>query len=320
MDKLIRLSCSDVGELEKIAISDIIDAGYLGMGKTVGEFEDKIKKLLGAEEVVCVNSGTAALHLGLMGMGLNPGDEVLVQSLTYVASFQAITASMLVPVACEIIPETFTIDLDDARKRLTPRTRAIMPVHYAGRTGDIDEIYAFANKHGLRIIEDAAHAFGCRADSGMVGATSDIACFSFDGIKNITSGEGGCVVTSDKNLADYVRDARLLGVKRDTEKRLAGARSWEFECQHQGYRYHMSELFAAIGIAQLSRLENEFGPRRKELARNYDVMLDGIEGIVTFTGNYDKIIPHIYPIRVKGRMRDGLIGHMKGAGIEAVIA
>ena len=318
----IKLSKSVVGEREKDALSRVIDHGYLGMGRFVKDFEDRLKEYLGTKHVVCVNSGTAALHLALMAIGLKPGDEVLVQSLTFVASFQAITAAGGRPVACEVVPETCTIDLKDAEKRITPKTKAIMPVHYAGRTGDLDAAYDFAKKHGLRVIEDAAHAFGTTYKGKRVGSMGDVVCFSFDGIKNITSGEGGAVVTGDDRVTEFVKDARLLGVHRDTEKRYKGMRSWQFDVTHQGYRYHMSNLFAAIGIVQLERLEPEFKPARQRLAKRYHKELRELsdeKGLCPFPDDYDTIVPHIYPVRVLNGRRDELKEYLEQNGIECGI-
>ena len=190
------------------------------MGREVRAFEEELQEYFGGQDrsVICLNSGTAALHLAVQAV-TDPGDEVLVQSLTFIASFQAISAGEAVPVACEVYPETVTLDLEDAARRITPRTRAVMPVHYASNPGDLEAVYGFARHHGLRVIEDAAHAFGCTDQGRKIGSFGDLVCFSFDGLKNITSGEGGAVVTSDPQVLKTVQDARLLGVQRDTEKR-----------------------------------------------------------------------------------------------------
>lgn len=312
----IRLSRSIVGELEKRAIAWVIDDGYLGMGSFVQKFEEELRGYLGVKHVVCVNSGTAALHLALMGAGLKPGDEVLVQSLTFIASFQAITAANLIPVACEIIPETCTIDLKDAEKKVTGKTKAIMPVHYASRTGNLDEIYLFAKKHNLRVVEDASHAFGNVYKGRKIGSFGDVVCFSFDGIKNITSGEGGAVVVNDDIVAQFVMDARLLGVQKDTDNRYKGQRSWEFDAVHQGYRYHMSNLFAAIGLVQLGRLEKEFKPARQKLAKEYYEEFKNIKGLNLFQNDYNEIIPHIFPLRVLNGKRDSLRQYLIDRNIE----
>lgn len=319
MKKNIRLSKSVVGQLEKKALAEVIDDSYLGMGKYVEGFEKALQGYIGGGRVICVSSGSAALHLALMGIGLSSGDEVLVQSLTFVACFQAISATGAKPVACEVLPGTCTIDIMDAEKRITKRTKAVMPVHYASRTGNIEDVYKFAKKHGLRVIEDAAHAFGTVRKGKRVGSFGDIACFSFDGIKNITSGEGGAVITKDPKVAEFVMDARLLGVHKDTEKRYQGKRSWEPEVLHQGYRYHMSNLFAAIGLSQLKRLEIEFKPARQGLAKKYHKELSSVNGIELFCDDYDEIVPHIFPIKVMNGKRDDLRLHLITNKIECAV-
>ena len=241
------------------------------------------------------------------------------QSLTFVASFQAISAAGAVPVACEVYPETVTLDLEDAARRITPRTRAVMPVHYASNPGDLEAVYGFARRHGLRVIEDAAHAFGCTDQGRKIGSFGDLACFSFDGLKNITSGEGGAVVTSDPQVIQTVQDARLLGVQRDTEKRYQGARSWEFDVQHQGYRYHLSNLFAAVGRVQLRRFEGELKPRRVELSQRYRAALADTRDLQLLHGDPGPIVPHIFPIRVLNGKRDGLRQFLRDRGIETGI-
>jgi dTDP-4-amino-4,6-dideoxygalactose transaminase len=318
---MIRLSRSIVGVEEAAAVSRVlIEDGYLGMGAEVQAFERELAAYLGVppDHVTCVNSGTAALHLALASI-LEPGDEVLVQSLTFVSTFQAITAAGGVPVACEVLPETFTIDLEDARLRITSRTRAIVPVHYASNPGDLDGIYAFAGEYGLRVIEDAAHAFGCTYQGKRIGSFGDIICFSFDGIKNITAGEGGAIVTSDPLAGQLVRDARLLGVEKDTEKRYRSERSWDFDVSRQGWRYHMSNLFAAVGRVQLRRLDPEFAPSRIALARRYRERLGGLDGVRLLDTDLVAVVPHLQPIRILEGRRDGLFTALNAGGVQVGI-
>lgn len=296
-EKVIRLSKSCIGEDEKLAVTGVLDREFLGMGAEVQQFEQALSEFFG-RPAVCVVNGTAALQLALQACGIGPGDEVLVQSLTYVASFQAISATGATPVACDIDPATLTLDWRDAEKRLTPRTKALMPVHYSGGVGALDEIYAFARRHDLRVIEDAAHAFGTVHQGKRVGGFGDVACFSFDGIKNITSGEGGCVVTDDPDVLRRIQDTRLLGVVKDTEKRYAGQRSWAFDVTEQGWRYHMSNIMAAIGLAQLKRFP-EMTAKRQHLARCYDELLRGHRQIQNFPKDYDAIVPHIYVVHIR---------------------
>jgi dTDP-4-amino-4,6-dideoxygalactose transaminase len=297
-DYMIRLSKSCIGEAEKNAVSAVLDREYLGMGAEVQEFEKQLETFFG-RKVVCVVNGTSAIHLALQACGIGSGDEVLVPSLTYVASYQAISATGATPVSCDIDPETYFMDLPDAERRCTEKTKAIMPVHYSGGVGDIDKLYDFAKKKNLRVIEDAAHAFGTSWQGKRIGGFGDIACFSFDGIKNITSGEGGCITSDDENLLRLIRDARLLGVEKDTEKRYNGQRSWEFDVIAQGWRYHMSNIMAAIGIEQLKRF-NEFALIRQDRAKLYDTLFQGIKNIQILKRDYNTVVPHIYVIRIKG--------------------
>lgn len=315
---MMRLARSIVGEAEAEAVRRILcEDGYLGMGSEVQRFEADIAAYLGVPPtwVVSASTGTAALHMAVAALS-EPGDEVLVPSLTYVASFQAISACGAVPVACDARPDSATIDLEDAARRLTARTKAIMPVHYASNPFALDAVYAFARQHGLRVIEDAAHAFGCFYKGQKIGSFGDVVCFSFDGIKNITCGEGGCLVTSDQQVADCCRDGRLLAVEKDSEKRFSGQRSWEFDVVRQGWRYHMSNIMAAIGRTQLARFENEFAPARRRLAALYRARLEQVPGLALLTEEPDAhIVPHLFPVRVLEGRKDHVVEAMEAAGI-----
>jgi len=294
MRKQVRLSKSSLSPAEKEAVMRVLDGEYLGMGSDVNAFETSLTEFFG-RPVVCVVNGTAALHLALQAIGVGPGDEVLVQSLTYVASFQAISATGAKPVACDVHPDSLCLDWKDAESRLTQRTKAIMPVHYSGGVGDISGIYAFAKKHDLRVVEDAAHAFGSSFEGQKIGSFGDIACFSFDGIKNITSGEGGCIVTDDEATLNLIRDSRLLGVVKDTDNRYLGKRSWQFNVKAQGWRYHMSNIMAVIGSVQLSRFP-EMSAKRQQLATHYQHLLKDHANLETIEIDYREVVPHIFVV------------------------
>ena len=296
--KIIRLSKSCIGNAEKAAVQGVLDREYLGMGVEVEQFEEALSDFFG-RPAVCVINGTAALHLALQACGIDRGDEVLVPSLTYIASFQAISATGAQPVACDISSKTYLLDLEDAEKRITPKTKSIMPVHYTGGVGDLDAVYKFAERYELRVIEDAAHAFGTTYQDKLIGSFSDVACFSFDGIKNITSGEGGCVVTEDEDVLQTIRNARLLGVEQDTEKRYSGERSWDFNTTAQGWRFHMSNIMAAIGLEQLKRFY-EFAKKRQELAKQYNHLFYNHPKIQSLPRDYETVVPHIFVVRLKG--------------------
>jgi dTDP-4-amino-4,6-dideoxygalactose transaminase len=295
----------------------VLDRGYLGMGAETQAFETELSTFFDAP-VSCVANGTAALHLALQAIGLDVGDEVLVQTITYVASFQAVAATGATPVACDVNPTTMAIDLVDAEAQITSRTKAIMLVHYAGGVGDLDAAYALAKKYNLRVIEDAAHAFGTLHNGVRVGRDSDIACFSFDGIKNITAGEGGCVVSHDKVVIDRVNDARLLGVERDTDARFSAQRSWNFDVTAQGWRYHMSDVMAAIGRAQLVRFD-ELATARQDRAKAYDVAFARQQRLQPLQLDYNMVVPHIYSVRVTGMQineREKIMASLTDIGVQ----
>jgi dTDP-4-amino-4,6-dideoxygalactose transaminase len=312
----LRLSKSVVGEQEAAAARRvIIESGFFSMGPEVAAFERELKAFLETDrEVVCVNTGTSALHLGLQAAGVGPGDEVLAPAVTFIATYQAIGATGATVVPCDVRESDCWIDLEDAERRITPRTKAIMPVHYAGGPGDLDALYDLARHYDLRVVEDAAHAFGSRYKGRRVGDMGDVVCFSFDGIKNITSGEGGAVVTADPRLAQRVREGRMLGIHLEGETRIGNQR-WDFDVVDQGWRYHMSDLFAAIGRVQLSRFD-EFATRRIDMARLYDSRLSYLTAVDAMVFDYEAVVPFNYAIRVTNGRRDEVRDALMADGIE----
>ena len=305
----VRLSKCSVGSEESDAVSKVLRLEYLGMGSTVKDFELAIKNYLNTEmQVVCVNTATSALQLALCSLDIGPDDEVLVPSITYIGGFQAISATGATPVPCEIDPHTLFIDIEDARKKVTNRTKAVMPVHYASCSKGMEKVYEFATEYNLRVVEDAAQAFGSKRNNKMIGTEGDLICFSFDGIKNITSGEGGAVLTNDVKVFERLSDDRLLGVKKDSDKRYSGNRSWDFDVENQGHRFHMSNINAAIGIEQLKKLDI-FRKKRQHIAEYYIKKLEKINAIKPLNLDYNEIIPHIFVVKADNRdsLRDFLI-------------
>lgn len=317
MSGKIRLSKSSISQAEKEAVFKVLDKEYLGMGEEVKLFEEKIKNYLETSmDVVCVSTGTSALHLALSALGLKNGDAVLVPSLTYIASYQAISATGAIPISCEVNPHTLFLDVNDARAKITKNTKAIMPVHYASSSKGMDEVYDLAQEFGLRVVEDAAQAFGSKRDGKLIGVKGDIICFSFDGIKNITSGEGGAILSRDKEFVHKVQDGRLLGVEKDTQMRYSSQRSWDFDVKEQGYRYHMSNIMAAIGMVQIDRL-TDFKVKRQNISKAYCKALNDIEQIELLDFDFDKILPHIFVIKAQKRneLREYLIANNIECGI-----
>jgi dTDP-4-amino-4,6-dideoxygalactose transaminase len=228
-----------------------------------------------------------------------------------VATFQAIVAAGGRPRLCDVHPETGLIDLAHARQRLRPGVKAIMVVHYAGNTDGLDDVYAFAEEHGLRVIEDAAHAFGSRDHGRMVGSFGDITCFSFDPIKNITSGEGGAVVTSSSRIADRLRAMRSLGLEANETRFPDGG----LDVVAKGWRFHMPDLAAAVGRVQLARFESELKPVRVALAKQYRQQLTGAQAVSPLE-SADGTVPHIMPVRVRAERRAELRQRLSAAGYE----
>lgn len=311
---MLPVSRPSIGSEEIEEIRKVFATGWLGLGATVFEFENTIKAYLGAKNVIAVNTGTAALHIALDAFGISAGDEVIVPSLTFCASIQVITALNATPVFCEVDSETLNIDIKDVKRKITSKTKAIMPVHYCGNACDMDGLLDIGKKHSILIIEDAAHAFGSSYHGKKIGNFGDVTCFSFDPIKNITCGEGGAVVLSDDTIADEVRRKRILGIDKDTWHRYRNERSWFYEVTTQGYRYHMSNINAAIGLAQLKKLDM-FIEKKKIVVRKYNEAFRNLKGIKILNWNEKETAPFTYIIRVLDGRRDELMDFMSKTGV-----
>jgi len=307
---MIRLSKSCLSNKEITYVNKVLKKEFLGMGAEVKKFENELK-IFFKRPTLCVNSGTAALHLALQACSIKKGDEVLVPAITYLATFQAITATGAKPILCDVDTKDLNISIDSVKKNYSKKTKAIIPVHFMGHPCDLSSIYKFAKKKRIRIIEDSAHAFGTIYGKKKIGSIGDINCFSFDGIKNITSGEGGCVVTNDKKVLKKISDSRLLGVIGESKKRYKNKRSWKFQVKEQGWRYHMSDINAAIGRAQLERFK-EFSKKRRKLCNYYNKVLSLYDDkFQIIKRDFSKEVPHIYCVIIKRlKKRDQLIKQM----------
>jgi len=303
-----------LGPEELAAVAQVFDSRWLGMGAVTQEFEQRLQEFLGAGYVIAVNTGTAALHLALAALGLGPGDEVIVPSLTFVASAQAVLAVGARPVFCEVREDTLTIDVDDVARRVTAETKAIMPVHYGGLVCEMDKLLPFAREHKIWLVEDAAHAFGSTYRGRKVGRLGPVTCFSFDPIKNITCGEGGAIATDDEDLARRISPMRNVGIQKDSWRRHSGGHNWAYEVAAPGYRYHLSNLNAAIGLAQLKRFA-VFKARKQSIVRRYDEALRDVSGLRLLSRNLDEVFPFFYVVRVLDQRRDALIEFLKAKDI-----
>jgi perosamine synthetase len=310
----IQVSRPSLGDEELAAVKLVFDSGWLGLGAQVFEFEQALQKFLNAKHVVCTNTGTTAIHLALDALSIGKGDEVIVPSFTFVATIQAITATGATPVFCDIHTDDLNIDTDDIKRKITGRTKAILPVHYRGFPCDMNEIGELAKEKDLFIVEDAAHAFGSSYKGKKIGSFGDIACFSFDPIKNITCGEGGAVVFQDDSLLEKVQQKRILGIDKDTWSRYRNERSWFYDVVTQGYRYHMSNISAAVGLIQLKKFDR-MNRRKIEVARRYDAAFGDIGGIDLLRNNgYTDIGLFVYILKIR-RRRNELMSYLGSKGV-----
>jgi dTDP-4-amino-4,6-dideoxygalactose transaminase len=299
------------------AATQALEIGYLGLGKATKEFEDALSGYLELDDqrvLMSTNSCTAALNCACLLAGAGPGDEVIAPSFTYVAAHQAITATGASVVFCDIEEPTLTVNPDAVRELISDRTKAIMVCHFAGLVGRLDEIYQIAAEHGLRVIEDAAHAIGTRNQGKLVGSTGDLVCFSFGPVKTMTTLEGGAITSPRPEELQTLHELRMLGVDKETEARYQNRRAWEYDVLRQGFRYHLGAIPASIGLSQLALLD-EFVRNRQDYCRGYNQRLAGIPEVITPDSDYKDVGPFIYYIRVPGEVRQRLIEFLKARGI-----
>ncbi|PIP81586.1 MAG: aminotransferase [Elusimicrobia bacterium CG_4_9_14_3_um_filter_62_55] len=311
---MIAISRPVTGPEEILAMQKIFESGWLGLGSTVYEFEEELKKYLGVGNAIAVNTGTSALHIALAGFGVGPGDEVILPSITFAACVQAVISLGARPVFAESHEESLLIDIDDVEKKLTSKTKVVMPVHFAGASCDMLRLMALAEQRGFKVIEDAAHAFGSDYKGRKVGTMGHAACFSFDPIKNITTGEGGAVVLSDDGVAEDIRRMRILGIDKDTWNRYKNTRAYLYEVVSPGYRYHMPNFCAAVGLEQLKKLPG-FIARRREIGLRYQKAFTGVPGLTPIALDLNEVVPHIYIVRVAAERRDAFMEALKGRGV-----
>jgi dTDP-4-amino-4,6-dideoxygalactose transaminase len=265
-------------------VDDVLTSGWWSMGPRVGEFEEAFAHLCRTRNAVAVANGTAALHLALLACGCGPGDEVIVPSLNFVAAANVIRHCGAEPVFCDILSEAeLNLDPADVAAAVTERTKAILVLHYAGFPCDVDAVREVADRHGLHVIEDAAHAPGASLGGRMAGALGDIGCFSFFSNKNLPIGEGGMIVTDDNELGERVRLLRSHGMTTLTWDRHRG-HAHSYDVLVPGFNYRLDEMRAALGLAQLRRLEDRNEARRRIAAR-YRELLQGIDDVLVPFGD-----------------------------------
>jgi dTDP-4-amino-4,6-dideoxygalactose transaminase len=316
----IPLADVDMGEPEIAAVTEVLRSGWLTMGEKTQAFEAAMAARLGVRHAFAVANGTVALHLAYAALGLGPGDEVILPALTFVATANAATYTGATPVFAEIRgPHDLNIDPTDVARRITPRTRAICVVHYAGYPVDMRPILALAREHNLGVVEDAAHAPGATYQGQSLGAIGDVGCFSFFSNKNLAVGEGGMVVTNRDDLAERIRLMRSHGMTTLTWDRHRGHAS-SYDVVSPGFNYRLDEIRAALGLAQLDRLDGN-NARRKALVDRYRELLTGVPGVeAPFAQPLGEPSYHIMPVLLAPELsRAAVIAAMKADRIQTSI-
>jgi len=316
----LRLFEPDIGSEECQAVLQVLESGMLSMGAMVETFEDAFANFLGVRHAIAVSSATAALHLAHHVMGIGVEDEVIVPSLTFVATASSVVYTGATPIFADIIGEQdLNIDPDDVAHRITSRTRGIVVVHYAGYPVDMDRIMHLADQHGLYVVEDASHAPGSDYHGKPLGTIGNVGCFSFYTNKNMTTAEGGMVVTNDDNLAQRMRRMRSHGMTTVTWDRIRG-HAYSYDVTDLGFNYRIDEMRAALGIVQLNRLPAN-NKRRRILMENY---LTGLSQncmiVVPFGLGVEDVSCHICPVLLTdGMMRESVMADLRNRGVQTSI-
>jgi dTDP-4-amino-4,6-dideoxygalactose transaminase len=264
-----------LGEEEIQEVVATLRSGWIGSGPKVARFEEQFAQYQGSPHAIAVNSCTAALHLSLLSLGIGAGDEVITTPMTFCATANAILHAGATPVFADCNRKTMNLDPEAVRQAITPRTRAILPVHFAGRPCDMPALMDIAEEHNLRVVEDCAHAIESRIGNQAVGTFGDLGCFSFYVTKNVVTAEGGMVLTSDPAHETMVKTTALHGMTKDAWKRFDDAGYQHYEVTHAGFKYNMTDLQASLGIHQLKRVDENL-KKRNELWQRYDRGLQGL--------------------------------------------
>lgn len=284
-----------ITEKELSEVKACLESGWLTTGPRVQQFEEDLKSYFGRPHVMSVSSATAGLHLALLTLNLQPGDEVITTAMTFVATLNTIEHAGGRVVLVDIDPLTYNMDLNQVEEAITPRTRAIVPVHYAGAPIDLDKLYELAERYDLRIIEDCAHAIGTEYKGKRLGSFGHIQVFSFHPNKNMTTGEGGCIVTDTENTLQQMKIMRFHGISKDAFNRFSKEGNLLYDVIAPGYKYNMMDLQAALGIHQLAALEGFIERRNTLVARYQDIFKDWPELTIPSLPSYDHLHAwHLY--------------------------
>ncbi len=297
------------------AVSNTMRSGWLTTGPQSDRFEEEFAEYVGASHAVSVNSGTAALHLALEAIGVSAGDEIIIPTMTFAATAEVVEYTGAIPILVDCAPDMLTIDPVSAANALTPRTKAIIPMHYGGHPCDMDTLSKLSDAHAIHIVEDAAHALPTSFRGQTIGSLSEFTCFSFYATKTITSGEGGMITTENGDHARRMRKMRLHGI----EQAPKDGSAWQYQISGKGFKYNLSDLSAALGLSQLRRCDSMWR-RRSVIAETYDKSFRDIPAIsVPARATHTDPSWHLYTLRLKHNLltinRDQFIQQLANAQI-----
>jgi perosamine synthetase len=287
-----------ISEDEVNEIVDTVRSGWISMGPKTIRFENNFSDYIGVNKSVAVSSWTAAGHLTLEAFGVKPEDEVIVPTMTFPATAEIVCYFGAKPVIIDVDEGTLNMSLEAIEKAITPKTKVIIPVHYAGQPCDLDEIHDIAKKHDIRVLEDAAHALPADYKGQRIGTISKVTCFSFYATKTLSTGEGGMICTNDEEIAERCKIMRLHGINRDAWKRYTESGSWYYEVVAPGYKYNFTDLQASLGLPQLKKVDTMWDSRKK-IAAKYTQALKDLDTIQLHTIKPDRVSSwHLFPIRL----------------------
>ena len=306
---------------DKNVVSNALNSRLLTDGPKLHKFESIFAKFTGSKFAVGISNGTAALHLSLKALGIGKGSEVIIPDLTFVATASSVLLTGATPVLVDV-DEDLNISIPSIKKSITTRTKAIIPVHFAGKSCKIRQISSIAKKNHIAIVEDCAHAIGSKTNNKHVGTFGQSGCFSFYPTKNFTTIEGGMVITNSKNIADFIRSARNHGISKTLTSRFAKGRPWDYDVKNPGYNYRLDEIRASLGINQMKRIK-KMNSLRKKVANYYTEKLGNINGIIVPDKSINaEHVHHLYVIRITEKYsitRDTLFNKILNLGIRSSV-
>jgi dTDP-4-amino-4,6-dideoxygalactose transaminase len=311
----------EITKNDKNVVLNALNSRLLTDGPKLSKFESNFAKFTGAKFAVGVSNGTAALHLSLKALGIGKGSEVIIPDITFVATASSVLLTGATPVLVDV-DEDLNISTTSIKKAITTRTKAIIPVHFAGKSCKIREIASIGKKNHIAVVEDCAHAIGSKVNSKHVGTFGQSGCFSFYPTKNFTTIEGGMVITNSKNIADFVRSARNHGISKTLASRFSGGKPWDYDIENPGYNYRLDEIRASLGINQIKRVK-KMNLLRKKAANYYTKKLGNVNGIVVPDKSIGtEHVHHLYVIRITrkyGISRDILFQKLLKSGIRTSV-